>query len=71
MAQTEHLPIDKASSDLCRYLQQVVATFARQHRHALGAEQRDGARRVLRLVVRANARRDKAPVLLEVREAMT
>jgi hypothetical protein len=31
---------------------------------------REGARRVLRLVVRANARRDKAPVLLEVREAV-
>ncbi|MFT5041155.1 MAG: hypothetical protein ACI8TX_002127 [Hyphomicrobiaceae bacterium] len=29
---------------------------------------RDGARSVLKLVVRANARRDKAPILLEVRE---
>ncbi len=34
----------------------------------LGADLRDGARRILKLVVRANARRDKAPVLLELRE---
>ena len=70
MAQTEHLPIYKASYDLCLYLEQVVAKFARQHRYALGAELREGARRVLRLVVRANARREKAPVLLELREAV-
>jgi hypothetical protein len=70
MAQTEHLPIFKASYDLCLYLEQVVAKFARQHRYAPGAELREGARRVLRLVVRANAPRDKAPILLEVREAV-
>ena len=70
MAQTEHLPIFKAGYDLCLHLEQVVAKFARTHRHGLGAELREGARRVLRLVVRANARRDKAPVLLEVREAV-
>jgi hypothetical protein len=29
MAQTEHLPIYKASYDLCLYLEQVVAKFAR------------------------------------------
>ena len=34
-----------------------------------GAAAREGARRVLKkLIVRANGRRDKAPVLLEVRE---
>jgi hypothetical protein len=70
MAQTEHLPIYKASYDLCLYLEQVVAKFGRAHRYGLGAELREGARRVLRLVVRANARRDKAPVLLELREAV-
>jgi O-glycosyl hydrolase len=31
MAQTEHLPIYKASYDLCLYLEQVVAKFARTH----------------------------------------
>ena len=50
------------------HLEQVLAKFARTHRYGLVAELREGARRVLRLVVRANARRDKAPVLLEPRE---
>ena len=44
MAQTEHLPIYKASYDLSLHLEQ-VAKLARQHR-ALGAELREGARRV-------------------------
>ena len=68
MAQTEHLPIYKASYDLCLYLEQVVRSFSRYHKYTLGADLRDGARRVLKLLVRANARRDKAPILLEVRE---
>ena len=68
MAQTEHLPIYQASYDLCLYLEQVVRSFSRYHKYTLGADLRDGARRVLKLLVRANARRDKAGVLLEVRE---
>jgi hypothetical protein len=32
MAQTEHLPIYKTRYDLCLYLEQVVAKFARTHR---------------------------------------
>lgn len=70
MAQSEHLPIYKASYDLCLYLEQVVARFSRTHRYSLGAELREGARRALRLVVRANARRDKVSVLLELREEL-
>jgi len=68
MAQSDHLPIYKSSYDLCLYLEQVVRGFSRYHKYSLGADLRDGARRVLKLIVRANARRDKAPVLLEVRE---
>ena len=68
MAQAEHLPIYKASYDLCLYLEQVVQGFSRYHKCSLGPDLRDGARRVLKLVVRANSRRDKAPVLLEIRE---
>ncbi len=68
MAQTEHLPIYKRSYDLCLHLEQVVRGFSRYHKYTLGADLRDGARRVLKLIVRANARRDKAPLLLEVRE---
>jgi hypothetical protein len=70
MAQTEHLPIYKARYDLCLYLEQVVPSFSRYHKYALGTELREGARRVLRLVVRANARRERVPVLLEVREEL-
>ena len=68
MAQAEHLPIDKASYDLCLSLEQVVRSFSRYHKYTLGTDLRDGARRVLKLVVRANTRRDKVPVLLELRE---
>jgi hypothetical protein len=70
MAQTEHLPIYKSTYDLCLYLEQVVHNFARYHKYALGADLRDGARRALKLVVRANARRDKTPVLLQLREEL-
>jgi hypothetical protein len=48
-------------------LEQVVKNFSRYHKYSLGADLREGARRVLKLVVRANSQRDKVPVLLEVR----
>ena len=70
MAQTEHLPIYKAAYDLCLYLEQIVQHFSRCHKYALGADLRDGARRALKLVVRANARCDKTPVLLQLREEL-
>jgi len=68
MAQAEHLPIYKASYDLCLYVEQVVRSFSRYHKYTLGADLREGARRVLKLVVRANSRRDRVPLLIEVRE---
>jgi hypothetical protein len=68
MAQSEHLPIYKAAYDLCLYCEQIVRNFSRYHKYSIGQDLRDGARRVLKLIVRANARRDKAPVLLEIRE---
>ena len=45
-----------------------MRSFSGYHKYSLGADLRDGARRVLKLVVRANSRRDKLPVLLDVRE---
>ena len=68
MAQSEHLPIYKAAYDLCLYVEQVVYGFSRYHKYSLGADLRDGSRRALKLVVRANSRRDQVPVLLELRE---
>lgn len=70
MAQTEHLPIHKAAYDLCLFLEQIVRNFARYPKYSLGQDLRDGARRTLRLIVRANARRHKAPVLLEIGEVV-
>jgi hypothetical protein len=68
MAQTEHLPIYKATYDCCLYFEQLVRNFPRYHKYSIGQDLRDGARRVLKLIVRANARGDKSSVLLEVRE---
>jgi hypothetical protein len=70
MARSEHLPIYKATYDLCLYLERVVKNFSRYHKYALGADLRTGARRALALIVRANSRRDKAPLLLELREEL-
>jgi hypothetical protein len=70
MAQTEHLPIYKAAYEACLYFEQVVRNFARYHKYSLGQELRDGARRVLKLIVRANARADKVEVLLQIREEL-
>ena len=71
----------KRAYDLCLYLEQIVGNFSRYQKPVLSSEQReriegyslgtdlrDGARRVLKLVVRANARHDKVPVLLQMRE---
>ena len=70
MARSEHLPIYKASYDLCLYFEQVVHGFSRYHKYAIGSHLREGALRVLRLVVRANARYDKVSVLLRLREEL-
>jgi four helix bundle protein len=68
VAQADHLPIYKRAYDLCLYIEQIVRNFSRYHKYSLGQDLRDGARQVLKLVVRANARRDKVPVLLALRE---
>lgn len=68
MARNEHLPIYKAAYDLCLWLEQVVRGFSRYHKYAIGSDLRSVSRRILRLVVRANARSDKTPVLLDLRE---
>jgi len=38
------------------------------HKYTLGTDLRDGARRTLKLVVRANARRDRIEILPQLRE---
>ena len=68
MARTEHLPLYKSAYDLCLYFEQVVRNFSRYDKYTLGGDLRDGARRVLKLIVRANARRDKIELLHDIRE---
>lgn len=76
MARNEHLPIYKSAYDLCLWLEQVVRGFSRYHSEprdvaaasAIGSDLRTMSRRILRLVVRANARSDKADALLDLRE---
>ena len=58
MAQTERLPIYKSAYDPCLYFEQVVRNFSRYHKYSIGADLRNCAREVLKLVVRANSRRD-------------
>ena len=68
MAHTDHLPIYRAAYDLCLHVEQAVRKFPRYQKYTVGTDLREGARRVLKLIVRANARHDKTPALLEVRE---
>ena len=68
MAQSEHLPIYEKAYDFCLCVEQVVRGFSRYYEYTLGADLRDGARNVLKLIVRANSRRDKTPLLPEIRE---
>jgi hypothetical protein len=51
-------------------VEQVVRGFSRYHKYTLGTDLRDGARQVLKLVVRANARRERVLVLMELREQL-
>ena len=50
------------------YVEQIVRNFSRYHKYSIGQDLRDGVRRVLKLIVRANGRRDKSRVLLQIRE---
>ena len=68
MARYEHLPIYKQALDAAVHFEQVVAGFSRYHKYTLGTEIRNQSRAVLGLIVRANGVRDRAPVLLELRQ---
>ena len=54
MSRYEHLPIYKAALDLTVHFEQVVAGFSRYHKYTLGTELREGSRRVLLQVLKAN-----------------
>lgn len=68
MARYEHLPIYKTAMDLTAYLEQVVRNFSRYHKYTLGSDLRQQRRELVLTIIRANSRRDKLPVLYELRE---
>ena len=70
MARYEHLPIYKKAFDLNLYFEKTVRNFSRYHKYTLGAELRDSARQVVKLIVRANNSRDKLNILIQLRELL-
>ena len=70
MARYEHLPIYKAAMDWTVYLEQVVRNFSRCHKYTLGSDLRQQSRELVMLIIRANSRADKVPVLHDLRERL-
>ena len=70
MARYEHLPIYKTAMDLTVYLEQVVRQFSRYHKYTLGSDLRQQSRELVTVIIRANSRREKLPVLYELRERL-
>ncbi len=70
LARYEHLPIYKAAMDVTMYLEQVVRNFSRYYKYTLGSELRQQSRELVTLIIRANSRVDKLPVLHELRQRL-
>ena len=70
MARYEHLPIYKTAMDLAVYLEQVVRHFSRYQKYTIGSDLRQQSRELVTVVIRANSRREKLPVLYELRERL-
>ena len=66
MAQYEHLPIYRDAFKFLIYCETIVHHFARYHKYTHGADLRDTAREVIKLIIRANNLTDKEPVLEEL-----
>jgi hypothetical protein len=49
------------------HFEKVVAGFSRYHKYTLGTELRNKSREIVAQIIRANAERDKAPKLIELR----
>ncbi len=70
MARYEHLPIYKTAMDLAVYVETVVRNFNRYHKYTLGSDLRQQSRELVTVIIRANSRREKLPVLCELRERL-
>jgi hypothetical protein len=64
MARYGHLPIYKAALDVAGGFEKLVAGFSRYHKYTLGTDLRNGSRRVVEQVARANGARERLPELL-------
>ena len=63
---SEHLPIFKATLDLCVYLDGIVKNQEKYHKYSIGSEMRAASRQMLYLLNRANASwKEKRVALLE------
>ena len=70
MARYEHLPIYKGAMDVTVYIEQVVRNFSRYHKYTLGSDLRQHSRELVMLIIRANSRPDKLPVLHDLWERL-
>ena len=70
MARYEHLPIYKTAMDLAVSLEQIVRNFSRYHKYTLASDLRQQSRELVLAIIRANSRREKVPVLHELRERL-
>ena len=70
MARYEHLPIYKTAMDLAVYVEQVVRNFSRYHKYTLGSDLRLQSRELVTVIIRANSRREKLPVLYDLWERL-
>lgn len=67
MARYKNLPIYRKSVELLVFVENVVGDFPGYHKYAVGADLRNLARELAVLIVTANSRRDKVPVLPRLR----
>jgi len=56
--------------DLTVYIEQVVRNFSRYHKYTLGSDLPQQSRELVTLIIRANSRPDKLPVLHDLRERL-
>ena len=68
MARYEHLPLYKTAMELTVYIETVVRTFSRYHKYTLGTDLRQQSRALVTVIIRANSRGEKLPVLVDLRE---
>ncbi len=70
MARYEHLPMNKAAMDLTVSIETIVRNFSRYHKYTLGSDLRQQSRELVTVIIRANSRADKLPVLHDLRERL-